>query len=140
MSSTTSRSKIPDKYLEELRLLLHDVPVDEVELRLGTWIGRLFGRLKQYGVTFGRTIHITPRAPLDRWSDARYFGFLAHECYHVKQYTRLGLVPFLLLYGIARIAIFLLRRPIGDHPMEMPAYDIQRLAIDRWETRHPDES
>ncbi len=134
--STTD--KIPDEYLEGLRHLLGDgVPLDKVSLRHGTWMGKLFGKFGQHAVTFGTTIHFTPKAPLDQWSEAQRFGLVAHECYHVKQYSKLGLVPFLVLYLIGRIAIIILRRRIWDHPMEMPAYDIQRLAREQWDAFKP---
>ena len=134
----STSSPIPAEYLDYLRALLGcDVPLEHVKLLRGTWIGSLFGRLGQHAVTFGRSVHFTPRADLDNWPDSQRFALIAHECYHLKQYAKLGFLPFMFIYWISRITIFVLRRPIWDHPMEMPAYDMQRLAKERWEASHP---
>ncbi len=135
MSTSTP---IPSQYLDDLRLLLgDDVSLEQVKMRRGTWIGKLFGRFGQHAVTFGRSIHFTPLADLDHWGDAQRFALIAHECYHVKQYAKLGFLPFMVRYCIGRVTILIQRRPVWEHPMEKPAYDMQRLAKEQWEARHP---
>lgn len=128
---------LSSEYIQELKPLLPDVELERVRFKQGTFIGRVFGWFNQWAVTFGRSVHLTPRAPVGAWSQETEFWLYAHECYHVKQYSKIGLLPYLFLYILCRVVIFVLRRPIYDHPFEMPAYDFSRLARDRWRERHP---
>jgi hypothetical protein len=70
----------------------------KVKIRENSWLAKIAARqLKSYSVAMviGKTIHLHNASKADFLENKRW---VRHEVAHVKQYIRLGIIKFLILY------------------------------------------
>lgn len=122
---------VPDPYYQPLQKLFPDVSLDRVQVYIGSRTGWLFGMLGNYAVTFGHSIHLTPRMPQDR-PPREMFGLYAHELTHVRQYRAYGFVPFLVLYGLGILIGYLTLKGTHQSPLETAPRQVEVMAREMW--------
>ena len=114
----TERVEIPQSTVQKLNDWYSEDFIRNTSFLKGSFIGWLFGRFKQAGVTVNKRVHLTSKAPdLSSHSGIILIG---HELYHVLQQKDMG------WWGFLRRYLWRWRpRHIKQgwkHPLEKPAY------------------